>query len=87
VKVGDLVTLSQYGMNLGTIPHHYRRAWHPDSPPLFGIITEIQEVNAVYQLSVNERQKYIVKWNVDDLTGRTYYGRYFYRNDLKYFRG
>ena len=85
MKVGDLVTLSQYGMNLGTIPHQYRRAWLPDAPPLYGIITEIQE-SWCEHLSPNERRKFIVKWNVDDLTGRTWYGRYFFRNDLKFFR-
>jgi len=85
VKVGDLVTLSQYGQNLGTIPHQYRRVWHPDAPPLYGIITAIQD-NLWAHLSENEQKKFIIKWNVDDLTGRTWHGRYFYRNDLKFFR-
>ena len=87
MKVGDLVTLSQYGMNLGTIPHKYTRWWSPDSPDLFGIVTEVRQVkNPHGHLSNNEQKKYVVNWNVEDLRGRTYYGGYFYRNDLKFFR-
>ena len=87
MKVGDLVTLSQYALGLSTIPAKYRRWWTPDSPSLYGIITEIRERDDT-RLSDNEKKEFVVKWNVDDLTGRYYYPRrgYFYRKDLKYFR-
>tara|TARA_R100001079_G_C4345437_1_gene108804 strand:- start:142 stop:399 length:258 start_codon:yes stop_codon:yes gene_type:complete len=85
MKVGDLVTLSQYALGLSTIPPKYRRWWAPDAPSLYGIITEIRE-REDKMLSENEKREFVVKWNVDDLTGRYYYARYFYRKDLKYFR-
>jgi hypothetical protein len=86
MKAGDLVTLSQYGAHLGTIPVQYRNYWR-DTDPIFGIVTEIQSVDNPWgHLSKNEQRKYIVRWNVDDLKGRTWHGRYFYRNDLKFFK-
>jgi len=85
VKIGDLVTLSRYGLNLGSIPWICRR----QDVRLVGIITgiEVPPGGMPRYVSKNEALRYIVRWNdLPNLKGRQWYREYFFRNDLKYLK-
>ena len=83
MKIGDLVTLSRYGLNLGTIPWICRRP----GVPVVGIITGIEKIDDRMYLSKNETLRYTVRWNdLPNLKGRQWYSQYFFRNDLKYLK-
>ena len=86
MKVGDLVTLSQYGQNLGSIQYRFK-SYSGRKDPLVGLVTEVRHVgeNARY-LSENESVQYHIRWIADGPTGREYYIKYFYRKDLKFIR-
>ena len=85
MKIGDLVTLSRYGLNLGSIPWKYRR--YNKAAPLIGVVTGVAEIDDRSYLSKNEVLRYVVRWNdAPDLKGREWYREYFFRNDLKYLK-
>ena len=86
MKVGDLVTLSQYGQNLGSIPYRFK-TYSGRKERLIGLVTEVRNVGEMARyLSENECVQYRVRWVAEGPPGRDYFASYFYRNDLKFIR-
>lgn len=86
MKVGDLVTLSQYGQNLGSIQYRFK-SYSGREERLIGLVTEVRHVGEIARyLSENESTQFYIRWTADGPPGRDYYTRYFYRNDLKFIR-
>ena len=86
MKVGDLVTLSQYGQNLGSVHYRYK-SYSGRKDPLIGLIIEKRNVGEEWHhLSTNESVQYHIRWMTDGPGGRDYYTKYFYRKDLKFVR-
>ena len=85
MRIGDLVTLSQYGKNLTSIPYAFKGIRRG---PVIGIITDIRMLEAPSPgwYSENECTRYYIRWNEENLHGRDWRSKYFYRKDLKYIR-
>tara|TARA_Y100001963_G_C6731304_1_gene424055 strand:- start:650 stop:958 length:309 start_codon:yes stop_codon:yes gene_type:complete len=95
MKVGDLVTLSSYALQLDDLWKWRETAWrHGAKKPLVGLVVRIEESPYADRrwTSQNERRYYHVKWMQPDgplsrwgstsPSGRN--KGYFYRNDLKF---
>ena len=95
MKVGDLVTLSAYGLKNGSM-WNWRRHIN-EGKNLVGIVVEIRDNPHIYQwTSKNEKTRYYIEWCGEGPIGRDngstkketraiqkdYY--YFLRNDLRH---